>query len=90
MDEATEMFVFARTGSTDIHTFVMINVDCRALISFVNQKVWCFFSPKRRNLFVAPWIGVGSRAGIELGAQTTQLRHIPYFRPGPGIALSFI
>jgi hypothetical protein len=38
MDEATEMFVFARTGSTGTRTFMMINVDWRALISAVNQK----------------------------------------------------
>jgi hypothetical protein len=38
MDEAAEMFAFARTGSTDTRTFVMVNVDWRTLISAVNQK----------------------------------------------------
>jgi len=67
MDEAAEMFVFARTGSTDTRTFVMVNVDWKAMIRAVNQKAWCFFNPKRRHLFVAPWIGVRCRSGIELG-----------------------
>jgi hypothetical protein len=38
MDEAAEMFGFARTGITDTRTFVMVSVDWRALISAVNQK----------------------------------------------------
>ncbi len=37
MDEAAEMFVFARTGSTDTRT-LLVCVDWKALISAVNQK----------------------------------------------------
>jgi hypothetical protein len=37
MDEAAEMYVFVRTGSTDTRTFVMVNVDWRALISLAQK-----------------------------------------------------